>query len=178
MESQVFEQAIHHLKEQLAGLQTNRANASFVEDISITAYGATMHLQEIATITVPEPQLLIIQPWDKTLLKDIEHALRTSKLQLNPVVDSTVIRISFPSLTEEKRQALVKIMNELCEEARITIRKKREEILKALKVKEKNGEISEDDYFRQEKEIQSLVDAAVTTIKEAGEKKEKELLTI
>ena len=178
MDNEVFEHTTQHLQEQLKGLQTNRANGAFVEDLLVNAYGSTMRLQEVAAITVPEPQLLVIQPWDKSLLKEVEHTIRMSKLELNPVVDGTIVRISFPALTQEKRESLVKLMNEMCEEARIGIRRNREEILKQLKAQQKNGTISEDDYFRQEKEIQELVDHYNAAIKELGEKKERELLTI
>ncbi len=178
MDTQLFEQTKQHLQEQLRGLQTNRANAAFVEDLPVNAYGSIVRLQEVAAITVPEPQLLVIQPWDKSLLKEVEHAVRVSKLQMNPVVDGTIVRIVFPALTQEKRESLVKLMNEMCEEARIAIRRNREELLKALKEQEKNAALSEDEYFRQEKQIQVVVDEYNTAIKELGEKKERELLTV
>lgn len=178
MDKEQFKQIIHRLKEDMQLMRTSRANPAMVENISVQAYNATMTLQELASIHTPEPQLLVIQPWDKSLLKPIETALQESDLHLNPVVDSDLIRIAFPPLTEEKRKELVKQMHEKTEDSRIAIRKVREHILKELKAQEKNGEISEDEFFREEKMIQQLVNEYNEKIEQLSTSKEKELMTI
>ncbi|MFH1426661.1 MAG: ribosome recycling factor [Candidatus Kerfeldbacteria bacterium] len=170
--------AIENLKTELAGLRTSQATPTLVERITVDAYGSPMQLQELASISAPEPQLLVVQPWDKNQMKAIESALSDSDLGINPVVDGEIIRIAFPPLTEEKRTEMVKVMNDKVEDARIAVRKIREEHLKNLKKLQKDGDLSEDDYFRQEKEVQDTVDSVNNTIKEVAEAKEKELMTV
>jgi ribosome recycling factor len=175
---QAFERALQALKTELGQLRAGRSNPAMVESIPVQAYQSTMKLLEVASITAPEARLLVIQPWDRSLIKEIEAALRASELGLEPAVDGEVIRISFPPLTEEKRKELVKVVNEKLEEARIAVRKAREEALKDWKGQEKAGEISEDDYFRKEKQLQQHVDQTNAKIKDLGEAKEKELMTL
>ncbi len=178
MSKDQFEQVIEGLQEELRSIRANQATPSLVENITIQAYNTQMKIQEVATISVPEPQMLVIQPWDKTIMKDLESGLRDCEYNFSPVVDGDVVRISFPPLTEEKRKELVKLMNEKIENGRIALRKIREDELKQLKQQEKDGEISEDDYFRQEKEMQQLIDTYNQQIKDIAEKKEKELMTV
>jgi len=173
-----FQDALDHLHESFGTLHTGRATPAMVDQVMVQAYGSMMKLQEVASISVPEPQMILIQPWDKTVVKAIETSMRESDLQLNPVVDGEQIRIAVPQLTEEKRRELVKIMNEKAEEARIHVRQIREEEMKSLKEQEKSGKISEDDLFRMEKEVQSLVDQVNKEIKEASEQKESDLMKI
>ncbi len=173
-----FEKALARFSEELARMRANRATPTVVESVRVEVYGTTMSLQELASITAPEPQLLLIQPWDKTVVKGIEAALRKGELGVQPVVDGDLIRLPFPPLTEDKRRELVKLMHTKAEEARIAVRKAREESLKECKQREKDGEISEDEYFRLEKEIQSTVNRFNDQIKVLSEKKEKELMTI
>ncbi len=173
-----FDKSFEHLRGELSSLHTGRANPGMLENIEIEAYGSKMSLQELASISSPEPQQLLIMPWDKSVVKDIESGLRASDLNLNPVVDGESIRINFPPLTEEKRQELVKIMHTKLEDARISVRKIREELIKELKESEKNGDLSEDEYFREEKEVQTRVDNVNVKIKGLGEKKEQELMTV
>lgn len=159
-------------------MRANQASPSIIENTPVQAYESTMKLQEVASITAPEPQQLVVQPWDVTLLKDIESALREHPMDLNPVVESEVIRIAFPPLTEEKRRELVKMMGEKVEQARISVRRMREDLLKEHKEAEKAGDLSKDEYFRKEKEVQEQVDAANTEIKNIADKKEQELMTV
>jgi len=173
-----FEKVITRFQEELKRLRAGGASASILDVIRVEAYGTTMSMQEVASVNTPEPQLLVIQPWDKTLLKAIETAIRKSDIGISPIVDGEVIRLPFPQLTEEKRRDLVKVMNEKAEDAHIAIRKIREEELKACKQQEKAGDISEDEYFRLEKEIQAIVDGYNAKIKTLAEKKTKELMTI
>lgn len=178
MHKDQFEKAFQHLHDDVQSIRTNQANPSLVDSLVIEAYGSKMKLMELASITVPEPQMLTIQPWDKSIIKNIETAIHESKIGLNPVVDGEIIRLSFPQMTEEKRKELVKCMHEKVEEGRVAIRKIREEIIKELKQKEKNGDLSEDEYFRQEKEVQKSVDDYNNKIKDLAERKEKDLLEV
>ena len=179
MQQTKFTETITHLEEELRGIRTNRANPSMVENITVLAYGSPMKLLEVASISTPEPQQIVIQPWDKSLLHAIESAVAADeKLQASPAVDGEVIRISLPPLTEDRRKDLVKLVGSITEQARIQVRKIREQLLKDAKTKEKAGEMSEDEYFRVEKDIQAQVDAANVAIEEHAPAKEKELMTI
>ncbi|MEK7540100.1 MAG: ribosome recycling factor [Patescibacteria group bacterium] len=166
------------LQKDLSSLRTGRAIPALLEDIQVEAYGSNMPLQQLASITAPEPRLLVVQPWDAQTIKDVEKAIRQSDLGLNPVVDGVIIRVPFPALTEEKRKELVKIMHGRLEEAKVKLRQMRETILKEWKIKKTAGEMSEDDFFRLEKDLQDLVDETNQHIESMGEDKEKEMLTI
>lgn len=173
-----FEKALEQMHSAFSAVRTGRANPAMVENISVTAYESQMKLQELASISTPEPQTLVIQPWDGSVIQAIESALRDSELDVSPVVDGELIRISFPPLTEEKRTEFVKRIHEKAENARVAIRKTREQLLKDFKQQQKNGDISEDEYFREEKDVQATVDSYNKKIEEAVEQKEKELMTI
>lgn len=174
-----FQSAINHLRDALNGVRTNRANPSMVENLAVQAYGSTMKLLEVASIAAPEPQLLTIQAWDQSLIPAIEAAIREDeKLQVSPVVDGQLIRIPLPALTEERRRDLVKIVGGIIEEARIHVRKIREDLMKTVKSDQKQGALSEDELFRAEKEIQEAVDAANKTIQELADAKEKDLMSL
>ena len=142
------------------------------------AYGATTPLKELASINTPEPRLLVVSPWDKGIIKDIEKALQVVNLGAAPVIDGAVIRINLPPLSEERRKELVKILNTKLEEARVAIRGVREDAHKEYKQKKIDGDISEDEFFVFQKELQKLVDDHNTQIKKIGEDKEKEIMTI
>lgn len=178
MEKEKFIKIIQHLEKELSNLRTGRAMPNIVENIIIDCYNAKTPLNQLASINVPEPQTLSIQPWDRNILKDIEKSIRKSGLDLNPVVSENIIRINFPPLTEEKRKELVKIMNKKTEEAKIGIKTLREEMLKNIRKQEKDKNISEDERFKQEKDLQELVNEFQNKILKIGEKKEKDLLTI
>ncbi len=173
-----FDSVISRFTDSLMQIHVGRATPSMVEGLQVEAYGSMMGMQEVAGITAPEPQMLVIQPWDQSLLQAIEAAVRTSDLGLNPVVDGEIVRINIPPMTEEKRKDLVKLMHERAEEARIAIRRLREEALKKYKAEQKEGRISEDDYFREEKAIQDLVDAANESVKSISEAKENDLMKV
>ncbi|OGY85923.1 MAG: ribosome recycling factor [Candidatus Kerfeldbacteria bacterium RIFOXYA2_FULL_38_24] len=173
-----FDKVINQLQEDFKTISTNHANPSMIENILVVAYDAEMKLQELATINIAEGQTLVIQPWDVSLIKNIETALRASEFKFNPVVDGKVLRIFFPPLTEEKRKEFVKIMHEKAETARIGIRKIREQILKEEKQKEKDHSISEDEYFRTEKDVQKIVEKYNATIETMMHNKEQELMTV
>lgn len=169
---------IDYLKEELVKLRAGRASIELVEKMKIEAYDTKMPLNQLATLTVPEPRLILIQPWDKSLLKNIESALRANLPGLNPIVDSALIRIPFPAPTEERRRELVKEVGKIIETAKIRIRRAREEAVQELEEKEDKKEISEDALFRQKDEIQRTVDEYNKKVDEVGARKEEEILTI
>lgn len=177
-EEEKFQKIIAHFEKELANLRIGRAMPSIVENIIIEAYGSKSPLMQMAAINVPEPQTLIIQPWDTSIIKDIEKGIRLSNLDLNPIVDGKNIRINFPSLTEEKRRELVKLVHQKAEDAKISIKNIREEFLRDLKKMEKEKAISEDEKFKQEKDLQKTVEEFNEKVKNIAAKKEKDLLTV
>ncbi|MFA6098448.1 MAG: ribosome recycling factor [Patescibacteria group bacterium] len=173
-----FEKTIDHLKKELSNIRTGRANPSLVEDIMVDYYGTKTPLKQIASINVPDAKLLVIQPWDKNALKDIEKAIQSSPLGLNPVNDGDSLRLPIPSLTEERRRELTKVVKHKIEETKVSIRNSREEIWKILKEQKNNAKISEDQMFKEQKELQNIVDKYNSSITAIGEEKEKEIMSI
>lgn len=178
MDKSLFDAVIESTRNQLSTMHAGRVTPALIENVAIDAYDSQMKLQEVASITSPEPQMLMVDAWDKSLVKNIEAGLRAAEGDFNPVVDGEIIRISFPPLTEEKRVQLTKKMHEMIEQGRIGVRKVREDVLKDLKAQEKNGDISEDEYYRMEKEVQETVDSYNTQLKELSDKKEEELMKV
>jgi len=177
-------QIIDHLKSDLSTIRTGRAHATMVEDLPVEAYGQKMTLKEMASISTPDPHLILLDPWDKSVIPDIEAAFRrwgkdapTGRLY-NPVVDEDVIRIPVPQLSEERRLEFVKLVKERAEEARQKVRLSRQEAIEEVRHQEDQKEISEDEKFRLKKQIQKQVDQANEEIKEIGEGKEREILRI
>jgi len=175
---QQLQNIIDHLKSELSTIRTGRAHATMVEDLPVEAYGQKMMLKELAGITVPDPQLILLNPWDKSVIPDIEKAVRESKLGLSPVVAEEVIRVPVPSLSEERRLEFVKLVKEMIENARQKVRQARQEAIEEVRRQEKAKEISEDEKFRLQKEIQGEVEQANEEIKQVGEAKESEILKI
>ncbi len=173
-----FDKALDHLHGELAGLRSGRATPALVEHIKVEAYDTITPLKELSSITVPEPRLLVISPWDKSILKDVERAIQAANLGLTPTVDGTVIRLNLPQLTEERRRELVKMVKVKLEEARVAIRNVREEILKNLKDLKASGTLNEDGYFVGQKDLQKVVDGCNEQIKAVGEDKEHDIMTI
>lgn len=169
---------IEHLKSELASLRTGRATSALIEDLEVDYYGAKTPLKAMAAIGNPDPRTLTIQPWDKSALPAIEKAIQSSSLGINPIADRDVIRLSIPSLTEERRKELVKLLGRYVEDARITVRKEREDSLRAIDAQFKNKEIGEDDRFRQRNEIQKIVDEINKKIEEIAAAKEKEIMGV
>jgi len=173
-----IEDSIKHYLNQLSQIRTGRANPSVVENIHVDYYGSKTPIKQLATINVPEPRLIVISPWDKGSLAGIESAVRSSDLGFNPVNDGQVIRISIPPLTEERRLELVKTLNQKTEEARVDVRRIREDIWKEIQDKERDGIISEDDKFKGKDKLQKIIDEQNEKIEELRKKKEGEILTI
>jgi ribosome recycling factor len=173
-----LDKTLEYLKSELANLQVGRASPSLVEDLEVECYGSKMPLKQLAAIHTPEPRQIVIQPWDKNTLKEIEQAISRSKLSLVPIVDNEMIRLNIPPLNEERRQELVKILREKLEECRISIRRQREEVWKEIQVLEREGKITEDDKFKAKDELQEVIDEYNEKIEEIGKKKEEEIMKI
>ncbi len=173
-----FERTIEFLKNDINTLRTGRISPSVVEKIKVEAYGTVSELLQLAAISSPEPQTIAIKPWDKGVLKDIERAIQISDLNINPVMDSEVIRLNFPPLTEERRKDLVKILHKKLEEGRIILRGQREKVKEDILALEKDKQMSEDEKFQALKDLDILIKEYNDKIKELGEKKEQEIMTI
>lgn len=178
MDTKEFDNAIEFLQGELQVIRAGQASPAVVENISIEAYGNMMLLKELASINMADTHSLLIEPWDRSVLKDIETGIRASNVDVQPIVDGDGIRIHFPQLTEEKRKEFVKQAQERGTKAHVAIKKVREEILKKAKQQQKDGDISEDEYFSMEKEVQSVVDDRNSKVKEMVAKKEQELMKI
>lgn len=173
-----MDNSLERFRDELNQLRTGRASSALVENITVDYYGAKSPLKQIASITIPEPRTIAIVPWDKSQLANIEKAIRESQLNLNPNNDGQVIRINIPPLNEERRKELVKILNQKAEEARIAIRKHREDVWEEIQNLEKGGKIGEDDKFAGKDALQKMVDEYNGKIEGIREGKEKEILTV
>lgn len=173
-----FSRAIEHLKSEISSLRTGRATPAIVEDIPVEAYGSKQALKALASITVLDAKTLQVEPWDKSILSDLEGAIRHSQLGINPVNDGKLIRLPLPELTQDRRQELIKVLHTKLEQARISIRQVREDIKKAIDNAEKNKEIAEDERFRLNDELDKKVKEYNDQIKAIGEEKEKEITTV
>lgn len=173
-----FDKATENFLVELSKLRTGRANPAMIEDLKLDYYGTQMIVKQLASISVPEPRQLVVQPWDKNALAPMEKAIRESNLGLNPTNEGDKLRITIPSLTEERRKDLAKVIGKLAEETRIKFRSTREDFMKTLKRQKESGEISEDIQFRTQDDLQKLLDKSNAKIKEIAEKKEKEIMTV
>jgi ribosome recycling factor len=173
-----MEQAIAHLREDLASIRTGRASASVLHRVTVEYYGTPVPLQQLASITVPEPRTLLVQPFDKSTVGAIEKAIHSSDLGISPSNDGQVIRLAFPQLTEERRKELVKQVHHRAEEGRVAVRNVRRHSKEAMEKLEREGGISEDDLNRGEKELQKVTDRFVAEIDEIQGHKEQELMEV
>jgi ribosome recycling factor len=166
------------LKGELAGLRTGRATPSLVEPITVEAYGSNMPLAQVATVAIPEPRLISIQVWDRSVVSAVEKAIRDSNLGLNPNTEGQVIRLRIPDLNEERRKELVKVAHKYAEAAKVAIRHVRRDGIDLLKKSQKDGHVSEDDTKRHEAEVQKATDGAIAEIDQMLAHKEKEILSV
>ena len=173
-----FSSTLEHLKAELSSVRSGRATPSLVEHITVEAYGTLTPLIELASISAPEPRLVVVSPWDKGIVKDVERALQQANLGVSPIVDGAVVRLNFPPLSEERRRELVKVASQKLEEAKVAIRGIREEAMKQLKDAKAEASLPEDEFFAQQKELQKLVEAQNELVKEQGLRKEQEVMTI
>jgi ribosome recycling factor len=170
--------SIETLKREYSRLRTGRASISLLDGIRVSYYDTPTPLNQMASLAVPEPRLIVIQPWDKTAIEDIEKAILKSELGLTPINDGKVIRISIPPLTEERRKELVKVARKMSEENKVAIRNIRRDANEMLKDLKKESEITEDDLYRSQEEVQKTTDQFISQVDELCEAKEKEILEI
>ena len=173
-----MEGAISSLTKDFQGLRTGRANTQLLDSILVEAYGATMPVNQVATVSVPEPRMLSVQVWDKDNVKLVEKAIRESELGLNPQLDGQLLRIPLPDLSEDRRIELSKVAAKYAENAKIAVRNVRRDGMDKLKKMEKDGNLSQDDKRLYDEEIQSLTDRSVVQIDELFSKKEEEIMQV
>jgi ribosome recycling factor len=173
-----MDKSVEAIRHELGTVRTGKASPSLLDLVKVEAYGQQMPLNQMATISAPEPRLLVISPYDPSQAAGIEKALLASDLGLTPSNDGKVIRLPIPALTEERRKELVRVTHKIAEEGRIAIRNIRHEANKKVQVSRKSGDVSEDEMHRQLKEIQDLTDKHIKTIDEMLERKEKEVMEV
>jgi len=173
-----LDKAIEYLKNELNTLQVGRVSPSLVEDIQVECYGSKMPLKQLAAISCPQPRIIIIDPWDKSIIKDIEKGIIDSKLGLNPIIDGEVIRLVIPPLDEEQRKNLTKVLSQKVEEVKISIRTQREKAWKEIQSLYQEGKISEDEKYKGKDKLQEVIDEYNKKVEELKERKEKEILNV
>ena len=170
--------AIEVLRREFAGLRTGRASASLLEPLTVPAYGSEMPLNQVGTVSVPEPRMLSVQVWDKGLVKAVEKAIRTADLGLNPSVDGTLVRVPIPELSQERRSELAKVASRYAEAARVAVRNVRRDGMEQLKRMEKDGELSQDAHHKAAGTVQELTDGEIKRINDLLAAKEAEIMTV
>ena len=168
--------SIESLKRELKRVRTGRASLSILDGIRVDYYGTLTPLNQMATLAVPESRLITIQPWDVSVIQDVEKAILKSDLGLTPANDGKILRISIPPLTEERRKELVKMVHKMCEEHKVSVRNARRDSNELLKSLKKDGDISEDEAFKAQDEVQKITDEHIQLIDECYKEKEKEIL--
>ena len=171
-----MEKSLDSLKREFSKVRTGRASISLLDGIKVDYYGTQTPLNQLSTLSVPEPRLITIQPWDATVIKEIEKAIQKSDLGLTPVNDGKIIRVSIPPLTEQRRVELVKVVKKMAENCKVSIRNHRRDINEDLKLKKKDKEFSEDEFFKGQKEVQDITDDYIKKCDELTQAKEKEIL--
>ncbi len=171
-----FQKIIEHTKQELGSIRTNRATPSLVENIKVDVYGTKMPLIQVASITSPEAKQLIIEPWDKNILKDIEKSIKTVSLGLSVANEGNFLRVTMPPMTEETRKEVIKMLHEKLEKGRISIRGLRDNIKEEIVQAERNKEIGEDEKYKLIEELDKLTREYIEEINEIGEKKEEEVI--
>lgn len=167
--------AVENTQRELATIRSGKATTSLLDTVRVDAYGQSMPLNQVATVSAPEPRLLVVQPWDRGLMQAVEKAIQSADLGLNPANDGTVIRVPLPILTEERRKELVKVVHKLAEEGRIGIRHARTDTIAKIK---KVEHVSDDDKHRADKDIQKLHDDAIHHVEELVKTKEREIMEV
>jgi ribosome recycling factor len=168
--------AVESLKHDLGGLRTGRASISLLDPVTVEVYGSHMSLNQVATVSAPEPRMLSVQVWDRSNVGPVEKAIRSAGLGLNPVTDGQNVRLPIPDLTEDRRKELAKLAGQYAEKARIAARNVRRDGMEALKTDEKKHEISQDEHKRLEQEVQKITDETIKEIDAAAAAKEREIL--
>ncbi len=170
--------ALDVLRKEFAGLRTGRASPSLLDPVRVEGYGQSMPMNQVGSVSAPEPRLIVVQVWDKGLVKAVEKAIREANLGLNPQVDGQLVRVPVPDLSEERRKEMTKITARYAEQARVAVRNVRREGLDGLKKQEKDGNISQDQHRKLDKDIQGLTDATIKRVDEMLHQKDKEILQV
>lgn len=170
--------AIKALQQEFYGLRTGRASAGLLEPVVVDAYGSTMPLNQVATVSVPEARMLTVQVWDRNLTKAVEKAITAAGLGLNPAAEGSLIRVPIPDLTEERRSELTRVAAKYAEQTRVAVRNVRRDGMEALKKQERDGEISQDDQHRLSQQVQEMTDDHVKRIDEMLSAKEKDIMQV
>ena len=176
--AQRMDKAVQALKEEFASLRTGRASANLLDQVTVDAYGSQMPLNQVASISVPEPRSISVNVWDRGLIVSVEKAIRNAGLGLNPVVEGQNLRIPIPPLTEERRRELAKVAGKYAEQQKIAIRNVRRDAMDDLKKAEKDNAITQDEHRRMDVEVQKLTDDAVKRVDEALKTKEQEIMQV
>jgi ribosome recycling factor len=166
------------LRKEFGGLRTGRASAGLLEPITVAAYGGTMPINQLANVSVPEPRMITVQVWDRTMVKPVDKAIRESGLGLNPQTEGQVIRVPIPDLNEERRRELTRVAAKYAEQARVSVRNVRRDGIEILRRQEKDGDISQDQQRKLQQEIQHLTDDAIHRIDETLAQKDREILQV
>ncbi|HTX50562.1 MAG TPA: ribosome recycling factor [Caulobacteraceae bacterium] len=173
-----MDKAVAALKEEFATLRTGRASASLLDQVHVDAYGASMPINQVGAVSVPEPRSIVVNVWDKGLVVSVEKAIRNAGLGLNPVVDGQNLRVPIPPLTEERRKDLAKLAGKYAEQQRVAVRNIRRDAMDDLKKAEKDGAISQDEHKRLEQDVQRITDEAIKRVDEALKTKEHEIMQV
>ncbi len=173
-----MEEAVEAMRREFATVRTGKASPALLDTVRVDAYGSKMPLNQVATVSTPEPTLLVVQPYDKSIIGEIERGILTADLGLNPANDGNVIRVPIPPLNEERRQEYARLLHKMAEEGRISVRHARREANEEIKEKMKEHELSEDEGHRQLEEVQRLTDEYTEKIEQMLERKEKEVMKV
>jgi len=176
--NQKMDKTIKDLMQKLAKIRTGRASAGLLDEIKVNYYGQMTPIKQMSNITIPDPRLIIIHPYDPSSLKEVEKAILNSDLGLNPQNDGKVIRVPIPELTEERRKELVKVVHKVAEEHRVAIRQERKDGVEKLRQMQKDKQITEDDLHKGQDKIQKKIDETIKKIDELAQKKEKEVIEV
>lgn len=173
-----MERTVEALRREFTGVRTGKASPALLDTVRVEAYGSQVPLNQVGTVSAPEPRLLTIQPWDRSLIKAIERALQESDLGLNPSNDGSLIRIPVPALTEERRREFVKLLHRMAEEARVSIRQARKDSNDEIKQRQKDGDLSEDGARREQDDVQKITNQYVERVDELLKRKEAEVMEV
>jgi ribosome recycling factor len=170
--------ALDAMRREFAGVRTGKATPNLLDTVRVDAYGSKMPLNQVATVNTPEPRLIVVQPWDKSLIQEIEKGIMTADLGLNPSNDGNLIRVPIPPLSEERRRDMVRLLHKMAEEGRISVRHARQEANKTIKQDEHDHEISEDEARRRLDQVQEMTDEFISKIDSLMDKKEAEIMEV
>jgi ribosome recycling factor len=173
-----MESALESLRREFGSVRTGKASPALLDTVRVEAYGSRMPLNQVGTVSAPEPRMLTVQPWDRSLMKDIEKAIREADLGFNPSNDGQIIRIPVPALTEERRREYVRLLHKLAEEARVAVRHVRKDANDEVKHRQKDEGLSEDDVRREQAEVQKLTDQYIAKVDEILKHKEAEVMEV